>query len=187
VQGNYEIAGRVDSLADFHSVWRYTTQSYERRIFRGWAWTLCREIQSSSKCLAARYNMRPIGTSVSMPADNVKRIGVHFEIVGPLTQDQLRPIMVDCVNQFINSMNANEELRPYLHDYPTSIVNVDVVLFVVDSRGGDLPYPNIVVAKTRDSDLLYSTIQWTPERKDFIHVARESFQVATDIVARSCD
>jgi hypothetical protein len=146
-----------------------------------------RIIQSSSKCLAARYNMRPIGTSVSMPADNVKRIGVHFEIVGPLTQDQLRPIMVDCVNQFINSMNANEELRPYLHDYPTSIVNVDVVLFVVDSRGGDLPYPNIVVAKTRDSDLLYSTIQWTPERKDFIHVARESFQVATDIVARSCD
>lgn len=49
-------------------------------------------------------------------------IGLHAK--KQLTIDELRPLYVEGVERFLNLINNDEPIRPYLHDYPFSIHNL---------------------------------------------------------------
>ena len=85
--------------------------------------------------LANRYNMRVIGIGGGL-AGGVNRLGLSFQIRGPLSKEQLRAIIVDCVEEFLLPINTNERLRPSLKIYPFTADQIEIEIFVVDQSGG---------------------------------------------------
>ena len=85
--------------------------------------------------LAKRYNMRVIGIGGGL-AGGVNRLGLSFQIRGPLSKEQLRAIIVDCVEEYLLPINTNERLRPSLKIYPFTADQIEIEIFVVDQSGG---------------------------------------------------
>jgi hypothetical protein len=139
-------------------------------------------IAESSRTLSKRHKMRCVGTSASMPWNTVRGVGLRFQIVGPLTQDQLRPILIDCTNEMVRLVNANTEIRPYLASYPFTPNNIDLVIFVKNAEGYPILPPEIGIADSLWGSLSYAACDTSA--KPVIHqkLATESFETAEGIV-----
>ena|ERR1700733_1502931 len=106
--------------------------------------------------LSKRYDMRVVGVRGGL-ADCVNILGLSFQIQGPLTKDELRKILVDCVEEFLFSINSNEKLRPSLRNYPFTAEGISIELFVIDRQGRTIYDPEIGVAVAKDGKLGYKT------------------------------
>jgi hypothetical protein len=119
--------------------------------------TLAEEIQGSvARKLAKRYDMSLFGLGGGM-ADSVNIICLSFQIRKPLTKEELRYILIDCVEEILAAFNANEEIRPYLLNYPFLPKNVEMVIFITDPTGRDLYDPTIAVASATNGKVNYFT------------------------------
>lgn len=106
--------------------------------------------------LVKRYNMKVIGITGGL-ADCVNVLGLSFQIRGPLTKERLREILVDCVEELLAPINANERLRPFLKNYPFTAEGIDIEIFVVDNTGVKVYHPEIMLAAAYEGILKYRT------------------------------
>ena len=107
--------------------------------------------------LANRYNMRVIGIGGGL-AGGVNRLGLSFQIRGPLSKEQLRAIVVDCVEEFLLPINTNERLRPSLKNYPFTANEIEIKIFIVDKSGRRVHDPEIMIAKEFQGTVEYLTV-----------------------------
>jgi hypothetical protein len=108
--------------------------------------------------LSKRYNMRVIGVTGGM-ADCVKVMGLSFQIRGPLSKTRLREIVVDCVEEFLIPINADEQLRPFLKNYPFTANELEIELFIVDDSGIKVYDPEIMIAAESSGEIRYLTYE----------------------------
>lgn len=47
----------------------------------------------------------------------------------PLTQSKARKLIVECVEDFLSTINEDEQLKPYLKVYPFTIENIELRIF----------------------------------------------------------
>lgn len=130
--------------------------------------------------LSKRYNMKVRGVTGGM-AGSVNVIGLSFQILGPLSKEKLREILVDCVEEFLAPINTSEKIRPYLKNYPFTEKEIEITIFVVDASGRNLYDPEIVVATAFNGKIWYYT-----EDKDnefgYKQKIQENYQTALKIV-----
>ena len=107
--------------------------------------------------LANRYNMRVIGIGGGL-AGGVNRLGLSFQIRGPLSKEQLRAIIVDCVEEYLLPINTNERLRPSLKNYPFTADQIEIEIFIVDESGRKVHDPEIMLAANYNGILKYRTV-----------------------------
>ena len=131
-----------------------------------------------SEDLSDQYNMRVIGT-VGGLAEYVNLLGLKFQIKGPLTQAQLRIILLGCVNAFLTALNNNEEIRPYLKTYPFTAEGINIGIFVMDSQGKGVSDPNIGIAQAFCGTLDYITID---RKNGHQNTVSETYEEAMQIV-----
>ncbi|MEI8124351.1 MAG: hypothetical protein WCG42_01190 [Parachlamydiaceae bacterium] len=130
--------------------------------------------------LSKRYNMRVIGVRGGM-AGSVNVIGLSFQILGPLSKEKLREILVDCVEEFLASINANEQIRPFLKNYPFTEKEIDITIFVVDASGRNVYDPDVLVATAFIGKIWYNTEDKDNEFK-YKQEMEEDYQTALKIV-----
>ena len=128
--------------------------------------------------LSQQYHMRVISNTAGL-MENVNLLGLGFQIRGPLTQEQLRVILVGCVEAFLSAVNSNEEIRPHLNTYPFTAGGIDIGIFVIDSNGRGLSVPNIAIAQASRGTLDYITIDRTNGHKNRVS---ETYEEAVQIV-----
>ncbi len=133
-----------------------------------------------AKKLSKEFQMTPIGEGGSF-YDCVREMFLAFDIQGPLTKDQLRSILVSCVEEFLSVVNSNEELRPYLKVYPFTSQEIGIRLFVRNKWGMDVYDPNIGVASARKGKLIYKTTDQNDTFK-YKSTITESYDDALKIV-----
>jgi hypothetical protein len=109
-----------------------------------------------AKKLSKRHNMEVIGVTGGL-AGRVNVLGLSFEIIGPLTKEQLREILIDCVEEFMTAINANERLRPHLKNYPFTPKEIEIELYIKGEKRRDLFDPEIRVAVATHGSLRYHT------------------------------
>lgn len=142
---------------------------------------LADEIRSGmAQKLAEKYHMKAIGT-VGGLAKCVNLLGLSFQIRGPLTQEQLRLIIIGCVEEFLSAVNADEEIRPYLCTYPFTAEGIEITVFVIDAQGRSLYDPDIGVASERRGALEYMITDKTDTFK-YKSIISESYDDALKIV-----
>ncbi|HEV8052861.1 MAG TPA: hypothetical protein VGP47_10235 [Parachlamydiaceae bacterium] len=130
--------------------------------------------------LAKRHNMRIFGLGGGM-ADCVNFLGLDFQIQGPLSKEQLRRILIDSVQELLKAVNSDEQIRPFLKNYPFTEKEIMITLFVIDKRGENIYDPQIAVATSGQGTMSYNT-----DDKDnkFVYKQKikEDYQTALKII-----
>ncbi len=109
------------------------------------------------KKLSKKHHMNVIGVGGGMMG-SVYMIGLSFQIRHPLEREEARYLIVDCTEELINAVNASEEIRPYLRDYPFTTKNVEIAIFSVQADRKEVFDPYIRVASIAESkDIYYHT------------------------------
>lgn len=142
---------------------------------------IAQEIRANmAKKLSKRHKMRVIGMTGGL-ADCVNILGLSFQIQGPLAKEQLREILIDCVEEFLAIINSNERLRPNLKNYPFSPKEIEITLFVIGRNEEDIFDPFIGVAYTTGGKLVYNTVD-KDDTFSYKSEAEESYEEALNIV-----
>lgn len=94
-----------------------------------------------------KYKIKTVGTNVSMPGGDVRLLGLDFQVRGPLSKEEIRKILLDLAHDFLEVVNSDEWVKPYLTNYPFEIKNIEIALFINDSKGQRLDDPYIGIAQ----------------------------------------
>lgn len=108
--------------------------------------------------LSKKCKMKPIGITVGMPSGVVKLLGLEFDIIGPLSKNEIRKILISSSEEFIVKINNDIDIRPYLEFYPFKKENIEIVLYFNDKNYSGLNHPHIGVASIRKNILQYKTL-----------------------------
>ena len=75
------------------------------------------------------YGARPYGIGGGF-LENVNKLRIHFVVVGSFTVEEARRFLYQTSQQFLKKINDDEEIRPYLSDYPFTANNLSYSFFV---------------------------------------------------------
>lgn len=76
-------------------------------------------------------NLLLCGSGGAMMND-VESIFLSFNLVGCRSIEEARALYVEVAEEFLALINADEKLRPFLHNYPFTIDNLELRLTLVD-------------------------------------------------------
>lgn len=112
--------------------------------------------QSAGK-LAKKYSIKPSGMTVGMPSCIVKLLGLEFDIIGPLSIDEIRTLLITLSDDFLYEINEDPNIRPYLESYPFTKDKINIVLFFKDKNLVRLVHPHVRIASIKKRRLEYLT------------------------------
>jgi len=138
-------------------------------------------LEKSAIFLEKKYKMHPMGTNVAMPSGIVNLLGLHFQTQRTLTKEEARKILVDSAQYLLNSINNNQEIRPYLKVYPFTLDNVDITIFINNSAGYPVEDSGIGIASIRDGKLEYNILSTVDNIPVFKNTSIESYEDALKI------
>lgn len=130
--------------------------------------------------LARKHHMAVVGITGGM-MDCVYTVGVSFQMYRPMDRNEVRYRLVDCVEELLKAINENEEIRPYLKNYPFTTANIKVTIFMSDSDGRFLSDPYLEVATISGSDKIYYRTS-APDVPMYKNEYEESYQDALAMV-----
>ncbi len=131
-----------------------------------------------AKDFEKKYNIRPIGTNVAMHGGIVRMLGLDFQVLGPLSQEQIRKILIKLVQKFLEEINSDLILRPFLEKYPFKIEDINIILFFNDSKGYEIDDPYFGVAEIDGGELSYKTLAKNDGILNFVNEIYESYEEA---------
>ena len=99
-------------------------------------------------------NLIPCGTAGEM-LGQIKMLGLAFNCHKPLTIDDGRILLIAAVEKFTAEVNANEEIRPYLNNYPFKAKNIYIEIFIHRPDGSHFGSEKLCVISARDGVLEY--------------------------------
>lgn len=106
--------------------------------------------------LEKKHHIRIVGDYAAL-FDKINELGFRFQAVGPLTKDQLREILVDCVEDLVRTVNEKEGISQYLGVDPFTYKQVNIAIFLSDAQGRWLYYPYIEIASAGHGQLCFLT------------------------------
>ena len=62
--------------------------------------------------------------------DQINRLGMSFARYGDLSMEEARELLVYCVEEYLDAINADEKIRPHLCCYPFSPNNIQIAIFI---------------------------------------------------------
>jgi hypothetical protein len=85
-------------------------------------------IHNSFIKISKKTELVPCGTGAQM-MDEIKMLGLYFDCKKQINIDEARKLLIDAADEFLNEINSNEEVRPYLSKYPFEIKNVEICIY----------------------------------------------------------
>jgi hypothetical protein len=101
----------------------------------------------------------------------------------PIVKQEARKLAVDCVDEFLNIINASEELRPYLRDVPFTPKNVAIRIFLLDTDGRKGYHPFIDSISAVEGRILYLTQDTNDEYNSKMELM-ETYEQAVEILRK---
>lgn len=133
------------------------------------------------KSLAKKHQMEPSSVEYGMPEGVVSTLGAGFHIYRPLSQEEIRLIVVDSVQTYIKAVNEEEALRPYLKNFPFTEKNVSIQLIIFQKDGNLTYHPEVGAAITLKGNIHYFTND-IENRFKYKSEYEESYDEASQIV-----
>lgn len=140
---------------------------------------IANEIMSKvANSLIKRHKMDWIGEGGGMMG-SVYLLTLRFQIHHPMDRDEARERIVDCVELLLDAVNANEEIRPFLKNYPFTVKNVSVAIFTDHPDGSDVFDPDIsVVSVGKSGYVIYRTEEPNGPKYEYKSEYRELYSDA---------
>jgi len=115
--------------------------------------------------------------------NDIKTFTLSFNCYDYLTLEQTRVLVVQVMNEFLEQVNENEEIRPFLHTYPLTLKNISLMIGFRNHHDQPPPREYIALAYTHEGKIFYSHLDvpnFTSSK--FCDDYRESFNDAVRIV-----
>lgn len=109
---------------------------------------------------------------------DIRKINIHFDTNQCLQKAAMRKLIVRKAEELIQAMNQDKELRPYLHDYPCGIRNIE--LSISYHKNKNSTYPHVRNAQIFRGLVLYSTFEKSEDW--FITETDETWEEAVENV-----
>ncbi len=105
-----------------------------------------------------KYKLQTCATIVSMPGGEVRLLGFHSHIKGPLSREHIRKILINSAQDFLDFVNSNDSIKPYLKNYPFEIKNIEIIIIITNSKGIGLDDPYIGIAEIFREKIVYQNL-----------------------------
>ncbi len=102
-------------------------------------------INQQGQMIGKKYNMKPCASGLGGRI-KTSMMALSFDKCGdPLTEEEARQLIVNCVDDFLEAANAEEKLKPFLANYPLTAKNLDLTIFSRDKDQKIHYFPHIAV------------------------------------------
>jgi len=126
-----------------------------------------------------RYKLQVCGVGGSIP-DKIRKFHFDFDLIMRVDREQAREIYVDMLEHFLQMVNSDEEIRPYLENYPVTNANVEILLTFCDKPLQRVPPPYMAFVFGCKNSIVYD--QWDPVTEKFCDAYHELYADALKIV-----
>jgi hypothetical protein len=106
--------------------------------------------------LKEKKNLFLIGIGGRMMHD-IQMMGITFTYYQEIDLSSARELIVYAVSKYLYDINSSQEIRPYLHEYPFTVKNVEIMILVYGPDRLELLEEKIYCIKAREGKLRYYT------------------------------
>jgi len=100
----------------------------------------------------------------------------------PVAIEEGRELLVLSVEKFLSALNANQQIRPHLSQYPFKPKNVEVEIFINNPDGSEFGNTSLSVVSSVNGIIKYKT--YNRETYKFTEVYREIYEEAVEKIAQ---
>lgn len=109
-------------------------------------------------------------------------MAITLKIKHPITLEAARYLIVDCAEELIATMNADECIRQYLNNQVFTYKNVEIFLYSLNSDGTSAHDPYINAVSVNHNEVLYCTS--VPNGFGYLHEYVEKYEDAKETVLK---
>ena len=89
----------------------------------------------------------------------IQMMALSFQCHDQLTIDQARELLIYCSEKFLSEVNSNEQVKPYLQNYPFRAKNIEIRIFIRESDEHPAREGSLAIATSVDGRLDYDVRQ----------------------------
>ena len=123
-----------------------------------------------------QLGLYPMGTMGQMMYE-IEKLGLAFQCYKPLTIEEGREYLIKSTEIFLDIINSDERIRPYLSNYPFRASNIRIEIYINNPDFSDLENGQLEIVESEDGKLVYKTRPLF-KKKGFETVYNESFEEA---------
>lgn len=134
--------------------------------------------------LEKRYGLRFCGAggSYDFNKKKTKTLKLCFQLFRVIDKNACRKMIVDCIEEFVDAINKNDEIKQYLSDTPFTVNNVEIVVYIYNSNHGNVYDPDICIVDSTEGVIRFYTKDPEGKQKPYKSITEESFAEALAIV-----
>ena len=117
--------------------------------------------------------LQPCGSGSQMMYE-VKMLSLSFEYKQPLELQEAKALLIEAAEIFVDMVNQETKLIPYLYNYPFEIKNVEVTIFIQNPNSSDDAEGKLCLISTEQGFCSYYIRD--PKSKNLILLKREPFE-----------
>jgi len=95
-----------------------------------------------------------VGTGGQM-MDDIQMLMMGFHFYKEVDIGTARQLVVDSVEEYLSAINVNKEVRPYLHNFPFTAQNVQLVIYFYKPDRSKVPSGKIKIAAAEEGKVVY--------------------------------
>lgn len=103
----------------------------------------------------------PVGIGSGM-MDQIRMLALSFDYYKPVTIEEGRELLIAALNTFVDAVNAEERIHPYLQNYPFTPKNIEIRIFIFREGRKDLPFGELHCLSSINQKLEYETREPSP-------------------------
>jgi hypothetical protein len=134
------------------------------------------------KKISAKNKMQYLSGSGMMENGKMRMTSLSFSIPKPLTKNDARRLIVACVQEYLQIINQDEEVRPALQHFPFKVENVELTIYSKLPDGRAMGDPFIGDVSCINKQIYYNTNNPANEYR-YKFREEESFEEALKILA----
>lgn len=107
-----------------------------------------------SKEIERKFHVKEMGSGGGM-RDKVEKLSLAFVCHQTVLKEDARPLLVAIFQYFLERVNEDSEIRPYLCNHPFGVENFDLSIHFRDKKGTALPNPYIGFTFCKEGNIVY--------------------------------
>ena len=116
---------------------------------------------------------------------DVKELALHFDACECLNLEEARKLYIEMTETYLDYINEDEAIKPYLHNYPFTIQNLDLTIAFLDRSGAHQGNGCIafIFFNPKTSEIFFRT--YNPDNDKLTPFHEEPYEEAKRIVQGS--
>jgi hypothetical protein len=113
-------------------------------------------LKQAATAIAKKYDLTPFGTGGGM-MDEIKMLALAFQYTKPIDISSGRELLLSTIDTFLETVNKDPTIRPYLKNYPFEPKNIQIRIFLCHPDRSGPSKGEFCAISALDGVLIYRT------------------------------